>query len=79
LTYVHRILQTVEFKDREVTGPMVDQIVGTTLRAGRRFEGEIRDVFIYCRRANSGARARAKEHEKQHKIEIVFVEVKDKA
>jgi hypothetical protein len=76
MTYVYRILHTVEFKDREVTGPMVDQIVGTTLRAGQRFDGEIRDVFIYCRSANAGARARAKEHEKQHKIEIVFLEVK---
>lgn len=76
MTYVHRILQTVEFKDREVTGPMVDQIVGTTFRAGRRFDAEIRDVFIYCRTANAGARARAKEHERELKIEIVFVEVK---
>ena len=75
MTYVHRILQTVEFKDREVTGPMVDQIIGTTRRAANRFDGDIKDVFIYCRSANAGARSRAKEHEKDLKIEIVFIEV----
>ena len=84
MTYVHRILQVVEFKYRVVTGPMVDQIMGTTSLARARFNADIKDVIIYCRAANSGARKKAKEHEKMYKqihnlkIEIVFVEVKDK-
>lgn len=77
MSHVHRILQTVEFKDREVTGPLVDQIVGTTLRAAQRLGGEITDIFIFCRSANSGARSRANEHERDLDIEIVFVEVRD--
>jgi hypothetical protein len=71
MTYIHRIVQAVEFKDYEVTGPLVDQIVGTS----GRIDGELADIFIFCRSANAGARRRAKEHEKVLGIEIVFVEV----
>ncbi len=71
MSYVHRIVQAIEFKDREVSGPLVDQIVGTS----GRIEGELADIFIFCRRATSEARKRARTHEKLLGIEVVFVEV----
>lgn len=73
MTFVHRIVQAVQFKDYEVTGPIVDQIVGNS----HLINGELADIFIFCRRANSGARQRAKAHEKRFGIEVVFVEVKE--
>jgi len=76
MSYTYRILSSVEFKDRELTGPMVDQIVGTTRRIEGRFNGQVKDVYIYCRGANSGARSRAKEYEKELKIKIEFLVVK---
>lgn len=77
MTFTYRMLQTAEFKDMQVTGPMVDQIMGTAKRAAGRFEGEITDVFIFCRSTTPDARSRAKEHEKGERVEITFVEVKD--
>ena len=75
MTYVHRIIQALRFKDYEVTGPIVDQIVGNS----HLIDGELADVFIFCRRANSGARQRAKAYEKKFGIEVVFVEVSEGA
>ena len=73
MSYVHRIVQALQFKDFEVGGPAVDQIVGNS----HLIDGELADVFIFCRRANAGARKRAKAYEKKLGIEVVFVEVSE--
>ena len=73
MTYTHRIVQALQFKNYEVGGPAVDQIVGNS----HLIEGELADIFIFCRRANAGARLRAKAYEQRFGIEVVFVEVSE--
>ena len=68
MTYSLRI--SVEMKDREITGPMLDEIVGKALKDG----GNVREVVIICRRVNRGARKGAKKHEAQHNFRITFIE-----
>jgi len=65
----YRIVQSIEFKDRQVTGPMVDQIVGSSRRIGGT---ALKDVIIFCRGYNSGAAARAAQISKEQEIGVYF-------
>lgn len=68
MTYSLRI--SVEMKDREVTGPMLAEIVGKALKD----EANVKEVVIICRSVNRGARADAKKHELRHGFRITFIE-----
>lgn len=68
MTYRLRI--SIEMKDREVTGPMLAQIVGMALKD----DSNVKDIVVICRQANRGAKADAKSHEKSHGVRITFIE-----
>jgi hypothetical protein len=58
----HKRTIVVEFKDRKVDGPLVDQIAGTAQRVNNRFRpGWISDLFIFARGFTAGAEKRRQE------------------
>jgi len=66
----YRLRISIEMKDREVTGPLLSQIVGSALRD----KENVRDIVVICRSVNRGARADAVRHESKHNIRITFIE-----
>jgi hypothetical protein len=67
MTYRLRI--SIEMKDRTITGPLLNEIVGLTLRD----DPQVKDIVIVCRNVNDGARADKQKHERQHKVRITFI------
>jgi hypothetical protein len=67
MTYRLRI--SIEMKDRTITGPLLNQIVGLTLRD----DPNVKDIVIICRNVNDGALKDKPKHERQHKVRITFV------
>lgn len=69
MSYQLRI--SVEMKDREITGPMLAQIVGQAFKDG----GDVKDIVVICRSVNRGARADAKKYEASYNdLRITFIE-----
>ncbi len=61
---------SVEMKDREVTGPLLAEIVGKALKD----QANVQDIVIICRAVNRGAKRDKAAHEKRHNIRIKFIE-----
>ena len=68
MTYRLRI--SVEMKDREVTGPLLAEIVGKALKDKENVE----DIVVICRAVNRGAKKDKVAHERKHNIRITFIE-----
>ena len=68
------LLIATEYKDYQVGGPLVDQIVGTARRAsGRgRLNTGIFGIMIVCRGYTDEARKRADEHARNEGIRVDF-------
>jgi hypothetical protein len=66
----YRLRISIEMKDREVTGPLLAQIVGSALRD----EENVKDIVVICRSVNRGALKDAIRHESKHNIRIIFIE-----
>lgn len=64
---------TLEYKNYRIDGPMMDQIVGTSLRAKyRNNPAVLTDIFLFCRGYTSDARQRATEIEQELRVTITF-------
>lgn len=61
---------SVEMKDRQITGPLLAEIVGKALRDER----NVKEIVVICRSINRGARADAPKYELKHKLRITFIE-----
>lgn len=67
------IYQALEFKNYTISGPLMDQLVGTALRARYRTRPAIlTDVIVVCRGVTSDARNRAGELEAELNLRISF-------
>ena len=67
MTYRLRI--SVEMKNREISGPLLAEIVGKALKD----EANVKDIVIICRAVNRGAKADARKHEAKHGLRITFI------
>jgi hypothetical protein len=64
---------TLEYKNYRIDGPMMDQIVGASLRAKYRSNPSVlTDIFLFCRGYTADARQRADEIEQELKLVITF-------
>ncbi len=68
-----------EFKDYQVSGPLVDQIVGSARRASGkgRLNAKIYGIMIVCRGYTNEAQKRADEHERNEGIRVFLKVVED--
>lgn len=57
----------LEFKDKELTGPELDQIVGALVRTNP----DADELIVRCRRATRPARIAAEQNQYQVKVTIV--------
>lgn len=65
--------QALEFKNYTLSGPLMDQLVGTALRARYRMRPALlTDVIVVCRGVSSEARSRARELEAELNLRISF-------
>jgi hypothetical protein len=73
------LMIATEFKDYQVDGPLVDQIVGTARRSSgkKRLNAEIYGILIVCRGYTNEALKRANEHERNEGFRVQFKVVKD--
>ena len=71
---IQEFLIATEFKDYQVGGPLVDQIVGTARRASGevRLNAKLFGIMIVCRGYTDEARKRAVEHEWNEGIRVQF-------
>ena len=60
---------SVEMKDREITVPMLEQIVAKALKDDR----NVQDIIVICRAVNRGAKKDKTAHERRHNIRIKFI------
>ncbi len=68
-----KLTMAVEIKNKEVSGPMLAQIVGNAISlVGRNFSM----LFVICRGVNRGAKSMAAKNKKNLGITTVFKEVK---
>ena len=73
-----KLLIMTEFKNFTVTGPLVDQIVGSSMRAQDIFApAQTSSIFIFCRGYTSDAEQRRKHYAKHRNLKIVFKVVED--
>jgi len=73
-----KVLILSEFKNYTVTGPLVDQIVGTNMRAQDNFgPGSPSTIFIFCRGYTADAEQRRRHHEIHRKMTVTFKVIMD--
>lgn len=73
------VLIAVEYKDYRVSGPLVDQIVGSAQRArGKgRLNADLYGIMITCRGYTEEAQKRAREHARNEGIRVDFKVVEE--
>lgn len=68
-----RLLILIEFKNYRITGPLIDQIVGTSMRVeGDTPSARISCIMIFCRGYTPDAEQRRNHWKKVKQVDVIF-------